>query len=494
MNLLLEVDEFEYCLRSRVYTASQPEFAFVTPSERRLRDDLKKAQERAENWADAFKEATQAMLIQRDEMNPQADIYAAASSGAQKEREELRKTARELADLLAQNFGSTVDNLASSSSTPRKPRNPTVATLQRHGVAQGSRSSEVQRDRVLSTRTTTNSDATNHQVLNSTPIAANFRSTQISQMNLDSTTQNDFSRADNSEVLSLNVSDTLVNDLNATLLQVNSTLKSANSGKISVKRDYKLTQKSDNDLWMVSLKSELQTLDLLDVIDSDVPPIRLFTASEIQKRKFCDRFDDLIREHEMKPIEESDKKAIFYQAVSDNSHDVRISEVIINALNKDMTPNEMKNLMLQLEASNTSQRSNSEVRANAAQMKERCRRCARQGHLWAACPLTAQGLWYCYYCKDNVPHNVNDPRCPSRNNPRDGYVPNNNRNNSANLPNRGIFQKNRGSLRGRGSGGGISGGRGGRVGKKTVPPIPTPGRNERQGQEKGRLRLAENYF
>ncbi|KAJ8665430.1 hypothetical protein QAD02_007092 [Eretmocerus hayati] len=141
--------------------------------------------------------------------------------------------------------------------------------------------------------------------------------------------------------------------------------------------------------------------------------------------QFCDTFDVLIRDHEMcgtKPLDESDKKAMFYQAVSDNSRDVRISEVIINALNKDMTGSEMKNIMLQFEASDRS-RSNSDVRANSAQTDKRCHRCVRQGHLWASCPLAASGLWYCYFCKDDVPHNGNDPNCPSRNNPRDGYVP-----------------------------------------------------------------------
>ncbi|KAJ8681962.1 hypothetical protein QAD02_017754 [Eretmocerus hayati] len=113
--------------------------------------------------------------------------------------------------------------------------------------------------------------------------------------------------------------------------------------------------------------------------------------------QFCNRFDDLIREHEMsgtKPLDESDKIAMFYQPVSDNSRDVRISEVIINALNKDMTLSEMKNIMIQFEASDRS-RSNLDVRANSAQTDKRCHKCARQRHLWASCPLAARGLWYC---------------------------------------------------------------------------------------------------
>ncbi|KAJ8665664.1 hypothetical protein QAD02_007326 [Eretmocerus hayati] len=467
-----------------VYTATRPEMVFIIPSERRLREDLTRAPDRANNWAEAFKEATQAMLAQRDGLRVQAKRHQAASSEAQREREELRQTARELADLLSSAFGNA-DVRRSEASGQRRDN---------AGLDQNPRRSE----------------ALNHQVFNSTPIATNFRIAQVRQSRIDATTQNDCSRNENSEVLSLNVSDTLVNEFNATLLQVNSSLKSSNSGDFSVERDYELTHKAPYDLWLDSLKSELQILDLLDVIDCNVPAVRLFTAQEIQKRKivvrdiiinhidshyhkkiinvkdpvhilrelilirrsevnltdtsvktklyrlrmrqnefvnqFCDRFDNLIREHEMcgtKPLDESNKKAMFYQDVSVNSCDVRISEVI-NALNKDMT-------------------------------------------------LT-RGLWYCYFWEDDVPHNGTDPNCPSRNNPRNGYVPanlNQTRNKNGKFPTRGKMGQSRGSFRGKGSREGIAGGRGGRVGKKKVPQIPTPGREKRQGQERGRLRLVE---
>ncbi|KAJ8678439.1 hypothetical protein QAD02_014226 [Eretmocerus hayati] len=152
--------------------------------------------------------------------------------------------------------------------------------------------------------------------------------------------------------------------------------------------------------------------------------------------QFCQRFDDLIREHEMcgtKPLDESGKKAMFHQAVLDNSPFVRISEVILNALNEDMTLND-------------------------------------------------------------VPHNGNDPNCPSRNNPRDGYVPansNQTRSENGKFLIRGKFGQSRGSFRGKGSRGGTTGGRGGRVREKKVPQIPTPVREKRQSQERDRLRLAE---
>ncbi|KAJ8681963.1 hypothetical protein QAD02_017755 [Eretmocerus hayati] len=101
-----------------VYTTTRPEMVFITPPERRLRENLGRARDRANNWAEAFKEAAQAMLTQMDELRVQAEQYKTARSEAQREREELRQTARELADLLSSAFGSAGGNTAPSSSTP----------------------------------------------------------------------------------------------------------------------------------------------------------------------------------------------------------------------------------------------------------------------------------------------------------------------------------------------------------------------------------------
>ncbi|KAJ8665429.1 hypothetical protein QAD02_007091 [Eretmocerus hayati] len=58
-----------------VYTATRPEMVFMIPSECRLKEDLRRAQDRADNWTEAFKEAIQAMLAQRDELRVQAEQY-----------------------------------------------------------------------------------------------------------------------------------------------------------------------------------------------------------------------------------------------------------------------------------------------------------------------------------------------------------------------------------------------------------------------------------
>lgn len=70
---------------------------------------------------------------------------------------------------------------------------------------------------------------------------------------------------------------------------------SQNSSQILIKRDYKLTQKSNFDLWFDCLKSELMSNDLLDVINSDVVGPENLTVFQSFKRKSLVR--DVIINH-----------------------------------------------------------------------------------------------------------------------------------------------------------------------------------------------------
>ena len=65
--------------------------------------------------------------------------------------------------------------------------------------------------------------------------------------------------------------------------------------KINVKREYKLTQKSNFDLWLDSLKSELMSNDLLDVIDSKTRGQENLSEQIVLKRKSFMR--DIIINH-----------------------------------------------------------------------------------------------------------------------------------------------------------------------------------------------------
>ncbi|XP_074114093.1 uncharacterized protein LOC141537150 [Cotesia typhae] len=58
-----------------------------------------------------------------------------------------------------------------------------------------------------------------------------------------------------------------------------------NQNKINIKREYKLTQKSNYNIWLDYLKSELTSCDLLDVIDENNSKENNLPNSIIQKRK-----------------------------------------------------------------------------------------------------------------------------------------------------------------------------------------------------------------
>ena len=65
--------------------------------------------------------------------------------------------------------------------------------------------------------------------------------------------------------------------------------------KINVKTEYKLTQKSNLDLWVDCLKSKLTSDDLLDVIDSKIQGQENLSEQNVLKRKSLVR--DIIINH-----------------------------------------------------------------------------------------------------------------------------------------------------------------------------------------------------
>ncbi|KAL1509337.1 hypothetical protein ABEB36_004093 [Hypothenemus hampei] len=68
-----------------------------------------------------------------------------------------------------------------------------------------------------------------------------------------------------------------------------------NNNKINIKRDYNLSQKTNFELWLDYLKSELQSNDLLDVIDDSIKNTENYSEYMIQKRKGLVR--DIIINH-----------------------------------------------------------------------------------------------------------------------------------------------------------------------------------------------------
>lgn len=97
--------------------------------------------------------------------------------------------------------------------------------------------------------------------------------------------------------------------------QINSLRKAVEDAfhnTISIKMDYKRTGKSDINLWYDSLKSELRSNDLLDVIDESITPPIILSESTTNKRQnivrdiIINRLDDSYHKKVLKetnPIE-----------------------------------------------------------------------------------------------------------------------------------------------------------------------------------------------
>ncbi|XP_071641811.1 uncharacterized protein [Temnothorax longispinosus] len=90
------------------------------------------------------------------------------------------------------------------------------------------------------------------------------------------------------------------------------TIKSAleielNSQRLHIRREYKLTQKSNFDLWMDYLKFELMNNDLLDVIDSNIESPENLSELKVAKRKSLVR--DIIINH----LDENYHKRILHE-------------------------------------------------------------------------------------------------------------------------------------------------------------------------------------
>lgn len=83
--------------------------------------------------------------------------------------------------------------------------------------------------------------------------------------------------------------------------------------RASFKRDYKLTSKSNINIWFDCLKSELTTKELIDAIDDSVSITRVLTSDDMIKRKNIVRdimISHLDKEYHKKVLDISDPKEI----------------------------------------------------------------------------------------------------------------------------------------------------------------------------------------
>ena len=109
------------------------------------------------------------------------------------------------------------------------------------------------------------------------------------------------------------------------------------------------------------------------------------------------------------PLTEEEKRSVFSHAVSDNNSELRSASLIRRqAENKDMTLDEIKSFLLQLEAEKRNvEETKKTPKVNLVQRPtegpaeghNRYFRCNRNGHVASACLLAEYGLWFCYICQ-----------------------------------------------------------------------------------------------
>uniref|UniRef100_A0ABD2WNV4 Uncharacterized protein n=1 Tax=Trichogramma kaykai TaxID=54128 RepID=A0ABD2WNV4_9HYME len=308
---------------------------------------------------------------------------------------------------------------------------------------------------------------------------------------------------------------------NSQIREINETLQTllnkSNDGvvgnKIFVKRNYSLSPKTQIDLWLDLLKSELRTHNLVEFIEKNdfpnlsseeiknnkqlvrdiitnrleplyhkrvlniVEPIELIeklkemkriesniTATSIRERLYClrrssketaiefiDRFETLINEYDKghkERMSDEEKASIFHHTLGETCPELNSACLVASRTGAEMTYEEMKNSLLQIEASKN-KRNEKTPKVNAASVppidKIVCYRCTKVGHYASSCPLVPQNLWFCYSCNEVRRHNFKN--CPNQ---CQEYVSNNsNSNNKNNIKSK--FMRGAGRGRGRSS-------------------------------------------
>ncbi|XP_058810842.1 uncharacterized protein LOC131675743 [Phymastichus coffea] len=155
---------------------------------------------------------------------------------------------------------------------------------------------------------------TNTSVITSSPLSSGgnhpFSIERILDPDIDATSNNNNTRAPEltdrdivtnpdatyPEINRNNLTTDISNQINQTFGALAKTIESTNStSKASFKRDYTLTSKANINVWLDRLNSELSAKELLDVIDSNTRPKRIFDVDEVDKRNRLVR--DIIINH-----------------------------------------------------------------------------------------------------------------------------------------------------------------------------------------------------
>lgn len=139
---------------------------------------------------------------------------------------------------------------------------------------------------------------------------------------------------------------------------------------------------------------------------------------------FCERFESLIREFEncadATPFTEQEKRGAFFRAVKDVAPEIKTQNISYKSRGeREMTYDELKSFLFQLEATQTEVRSSevkpaanvaSGLKENQCSEDDKCYRCNKTGHWKGECPLKPSEKWNCSNCGQDTNHKSKN--CP----------------------------------------------------------------------------------
>lgn len=139
--------------------------------------------------------------------------------------------------------------------------------------------------------------------------------------------------------------------------------------------------------------------------------VKLYSMKMSKREKiydFWEKFDGVIRKYKnceaAQPLSQGEKRAAFYQAVSGVVPELRSADLIKRQTGGEMTIDEIKAFIAQLEAE---WEADETPKASRVYTKmNNCYICNQSGHHKDECHLQALGLKFCYVCKKIVSHDL----------------------------------------------------------------------------------------
>ncbi|OXU18496.1 hypothetical protein TSAR_013668 [Trichomalopsis sarcophagae] len=137
---------------------------------------------------------------------------------------------------------------------------------------------------------------------------------------------------------------------------------------------------------------------------------------------FCDRFDQIITEHELsndpEKLTEQEKRSTFYQVVIGVIPEIRRTDsAVITTTGKEMNMDDLRKVMVRIQEdndANSKKPDSKEPTASRASFKNfrgdknKCFRCNKTGHWQQDCPLTNLNRLFCYLCNCETDHKGDD--------------------------------------------------------------------------------------